>query len=84
MAFDHNLTAFPLTGAHRFTDCVSCHANGYKGTSTVCVDCHMMDYTQSLNPDHKKSGCLPIVNNAIVLNRDGALQDLTNTINIIH
>ncbi|MBK8548036.1 MAG: hypothetical protein IPL63_11885 [Saprospiraceae bacterium] len=56
MAFDHNLTAFPLTGAHRFTDCVSCHANGYKGTSTVCVDCHMMDYTQSLNPDHKKIG----------------------------
>ena len=55
-AFDHNATAFPLTGAHKNTDCISCHQNGYESTSTACVDCHTEDYNQSANPDHKKLG----------------------------
>ena len=52
MAFDHNMTAFPLTGAHLGTLCVDCHANGYEGTPTDCFACHDMDYNNSLNPNH--------------------------------
>lgn len=51
-AFDHNTTAFPLTGAHNTVDCFSCHANGFEGTPTACDACHRMDYDQSTNPNH--------------------------------
>ena len=34
--FNHNATAFPLTGGHIGVDCIQCHANGYQGTTTVC------------------------------------------------
>ena len=50
--FDHNMTTFPLTGAHTTTDCIQCHAQGFQGTSTVCMDCHLPDYQQSVNPNH--------------------------------
>ena len=40
-AFDHNLTAFKLTGKHVSVDCLKCHVdNKFKGTSTSCVSCH--------------------------------------------
>jgi hypothetical protein len=51
-AFNHNSTDFPLTGAHTSLDCLSCHANGYSGTTTVCGDCHIVEYNQSGNPNH--------------------------------
>jgi hypothetical protein len=39
--FDHNKSAFPLTGAHQSLTCESCHANRrYKGTPTACAGCH--------------------------------------------
>lgn len=39
--FNHDLTAFKLTGKHRTVDCRSCHVNNvFKGTSTACVSCH--------------------------------------------
>jgi hypothetical protein len=50
--YDHNLTGFPLTGAHFGVNCISCHANGYVGTPTLCVACHQTDYDNSTNPDH--------------------------------
>ncbi|MGA1544869.1 MAG: hypothetical protein ACO388_08605, partial [Saprospiraceae bacterium] len=50
--FDHNSTAFPLEGVHLQTDCRACHEVGFTGTSTVCVDCHQMDYTSSVDPNH--------------------------------
>jgi len=56
MAFNHNDTAFPLTGAHTSVDCISCHANGYQGTSTICVDCHTIDFNQTVNPNHTALG----------------------------
>ncbi len=41
VTFDHNKTAFPLTGAHITTGCTDCHGNHvYKGTPTTCVACH--------------------------------------------
>jgi hypothetical protein len=39
--FDHDATAFPLTGAHTDTDCTECHRDGaYQGTPQECVACH--------------------------------------------
>lgn len=52
-AIDHNLTAFPLTGAHIGVACMDCHINGYTGTPTNCDACHMPDYNASINPDHQ-------------------------------
>jgi hypothetical protein len=47
-SFNHNNTAFPLTGRHTSTACTQCHANGvYDGTSTSCVDCHASDDAHS-------------------------------------
>ncbi len=51
-AFDHNKTAFVLTGAHTNTACQSCHQTGYTGTSTMCVDCHQQNYNNAINPGH--------------------------------
>ncbi|MBK7429237.1 MAG: hypothetical protein IPI60_20515 [Saprospiraceae bacterium] len=55
-AFDHNATAFPLTGAHVGLDCIECHAAGYIGTSTLCVDCHTADFNATTNPNHNAIG----------------------------
>ncbi len=42
--FDHNQTAFPLTGAHAQAACEACHQNGvYQGTPTDCYACHQQD-----------------------------------------
>jgi len=42
--FDHDSTAFPLSGAHRAAPCERCHrANGksfYAATARKCPDCH--------------------------------------------
>ena len=53
---DHNRTAFPLTGAHRGVDCLSCHAGGYTGTPTDCVACHQDDYDGTTQPAHVPAG----------------------------
>ena len=40
-SFDHNLSRFPLTGAHVNVACESCHTGGqFQGLSTACVACH--------------------------------------------
>lgn len=55
-AFNHATTAFPLTGAHRTTDCQSCHGDGvYKGKPTTCQSCHMTDYNTAV-PNHPAAG----------------------------
>jgi len=41
VTFDHNLSRFPLTGAHRSTACLGCHESGsFAGTPTACSACH--------------------------------------------
>jgi hypothetical protein len=43
-AFDHNKTAFLLSGAHNDKPCMACHfGNRYKGTPQQCVSCHAPD-----------------------------------------
>ena len=39
--FDHALTSFPLTGAHRSVSCSSCHTSGvFQNAPTACFACH--------------------------------------------
>ena len=39
--FDHNLSAFPLTGRHVGLACEQCHSSGqFAGLSTACASCH--------------------------------------------
>jgi len=54
--FDHDTTAFPLTGAHAAADCLACHASGYAGTPSDCVTCHQADYDGASDPDHAAAG----------------------------
>ncbi len=55
--FDHNLTRFPLTGAHASAACAQCHVNGrYTGTPTTCSSCHLSDFQKTTSPNHVTSG----------------------------
>lgn len=51
-SFNHNATAFPLTGAHTTTSCISCHATSYSGTPTACYACHQSDFESVTDPNH--------------------------------
>lgn len=55
-SFNHDLTSFPLTGAHVNSDCNACHASGYAGTSMECSSCHQTNFDNSTNPNHGASG----------------------------
>ena len=48
--FDHNLTAYPLVGAHRTVPCAKCHVNQvYRGLKfQLCTDCHKTPHRQPL------------------------------------
>ena len=55
--FDHNLTRFPLTGAHQAQPCASCHSNNvFQGVSVECVACHQQAYVAAVNPNHVSAG----------------------------
>jgi hypothetical protein len=44
VSFDHQKSAFPLTGAHAKVTCQSCHADTrYRGTPKDCFTCHQLD-----------------------------------------
>jgi hypothetical protein len=66
--FDHNLSAFKLTGKHLNVACQNCHINGiYKGTATNCFACHASsDHHNGSNGTncatcHSTSGWLPAI-----------------------
>ncbi len=53
--FNHNNTAFPLTGAHTVPPrvCADCHVNNnYTTLPTTCIGCHQTDYNNTTNPGH--------------------------------
>jgi hypothetical protein len=55
--FNHNNTAFPLTGAHTTVACASCHVNNnYTTVPTDCYSCHKLDYSGTTNPNHVSVG----------------------------
>ncbi len=51
--FDHNLTNFPLTGAHKSADCQDCHTSGYSNIPSDCISCHEADYNNTSDPSHQ-------------------------------
>ena len=53
--FNHNNTAFPLSGLHTVPprQCSDCHVyNNYTTLPTACVGCHQTDYNNTTNPGH--------------------------------
>jgi len=54
----HELTRFPLRGAHAAARCDACHSpatsgqSQYMGRPTTCFGCHAADYRQAKSPDH--------------------------------
>ena len=58
----HQLTRFPLAGAHMVVDCQQCHTRTpqgqltFVGRSVTCVSCHERDYTSVTEPDHVNGG----------------------------
>ncbi len=53
--FNHNNTAFPLTGSHTVPPrvCTDCHVNNnYTTLPTTCIGCHQTDYNNTTNPGH--------------------------------
>ncbi len=44
IVFDHDLSAFPLTGLHAVAQCEGCHqSNRFKDALNTCSDCHQED-----------------------------------------
>ncbi len=55
--YDHGVTKFPLTGAHRALACATCHADGtYVGRPTTCISCHQAGFDQTAKPPHRAAG----------------------------
>lgn len=41
LAFDHDVTSFPLLGLHRVVSCAQCHSTlAFNGAASSCVACH--------------------------------------------
>jgi predicted CXXCH cytochrome family protein len=56
--FDHDKTAFALTGKHRSVDCKSCHTEGtFKGTPTKCIGCHEEPTSHKPHPKTFGTNC---------------------------
>jgi len=52
-SFNHQLTVFPLTGAHQAVPCTKCHTtNAFKTTPQECYSCHASDYATVQSPNH--------------------------------
>jgi nitrate/TMAO reductase-like tetraheme cytochrome c subunit len=55
--FNHELTSFPLVGAHRAVECMDCHTGGrYRGTQRTCIGCHQADFDRTQAPAHGPAG----------------------------
>ena len=54
--YNHDASGFPLTGAHRTADCLSCHQGGYSGTPSDCYACHQAEYDATSDPAHVSAG----------------------------
>jgi hypothetical protein len=55
--FDHNQTAFSLTGSHMVVECNQCHQDGqYAGLPSDCFSCHEDEYNNTIDPNHLSAG----------------------------
>jgi len=62
MIRSHQMTRFPLRGAHRTLDCEDCHQPDSPGglqwakVAVECRDCHLAEYQATMNPIHQTAG----------------------------
>ncbi len=56
----HQMSRFPLLGAHSTADCYDCHVSAsllkFEPIGVECVDCHQNDYNATTDPSHAQSG----------------------------
>ena len=56
----HQISRFPLIGAHRTADCSQCHVSEsllrFDVTGVNCIDCHRANFMATTNPNHIQSG----------------------------
>lgn len=56
----HQLSRFPLLGAHRTADCAACHTSAsqleFEPLGVECIDCHRPDYMATTKPNHTQVG----------------------------
>ncbi len=56
----HDISRFPLLGAHRTADCSQCHKSEnpvrFDVPGVECINCHSDDYISAKNPDHITMG----------------------------
>ncbi len=56
----HQISRFPLLGAHRTADCEQCHKSEsllrFDVTGINCIDCHRQTYQGTTNPNHVQAG----------------------------
>ncbi len=56
----HQVSRFPLLGAHRTADCYSCHKSEsmvrFDVQGVECIDCHRQDYQATTTPNHAEAG----------------------------
>jgi len=56
----HQMSRFPLLGAHRTADCTDCHKSEtfvrFDVPGVNCIDCHREDYMSTSNPNHVEAG----------------------------
>ena len=56
----HQMSRFPLLGAHRMADCYACHKSESLARFDVqgvnCIDCHLQNYMSTTNPNHSEAG----------------------------
>uniref|UniRef100_UPI003216E399 hypothetical protein n=1 Tax=uncultured Draconibacterium sp. TaxID=1573823 RepID=UPI003216E399 len=56
----HQMSRFPLLGAHTTADCYNCHTSvsrlEFEPLGVECIDCHRQDYMATTNPNHQQAG----------------------------
>ncbi len=77
---NHEMTLFPLTGAHAQIDCIECHGVKFtqlSGTlTTECESCHLQDYIANPEPHTENQDCLLCHNTRAWFPSDMAHHDL--------
>ena len=56
----HRQASFPLLGQHANAECTDCHRSEtelrFTPIGVECIDCHLVDYQATQNPDHTAAG----------------------------
>lgn len=56
----HQLSRFPLLGAHKTADCIDCHKSEnfvrFDVVGVNCIDCHREEYLSTTKPNHVQAG----------------------------